>query len=94
MPGIILWCLEHLELKDLGRPVAFLAKMIAQRPLAVQLVGKGLLDPTKMRRLLDRSSPKEVILDGLMIVSDLARMDKVRFGLLSDQYPFPCLLNL
>ncbi|XP_004307883.1 PREDICTED: serine/threonine-protein kinase TIO-like [Fragaria vesca subsp. vesca] len=76
VPGIILWCLEHLELKDLGRPVAFLAKMIAQRPLAVQLVGKGLLDPTKMRRLLDRSSPKEVILDGLMIVSDLARMDK------------------
>ncbi|KAL6127345.1 hypothetical protein ACLB2K_075386 [Fragaria x ananassa] len=76
VPGIILWCLEHLELKDLGRPVAFLAKMIAQRPLTVQLVGKGLLDPTKMRRLLDRSSPKEVILDGLMIVSDLARMDK------------------
>ncbi|KAM5557891.1 serine/threonine-protein kinase TIO [Rosa sericea] len=76
VPGIILWCLEHLELKDLGRPVAFLAKMIGHRPLAVQLVGKGLLDPTRMRRLLDRSSPKEVMLDVLMIVSDLARMDK------------------
>lgn len=82
MPGIILWCLEHLELKDLGRPVAFLAKMIGHRPLAVQLVGKGLLDPTRMKRLLDRSSPREVMLDVLMIVSDLARMDKVRFGLI------------
>lgn len=76
VPGIILWCLEHLELKDLGRPVAFLAKMIGHRPLAVQLVGKGLLDPTRMKRLLDRSSPREVMLDVLMIVSDLARMDK------------------
>ncbi|KAM1676868.1 hypothetical protein FF1_042213 [Malus domestica] len=76
VPGIILWCLEHLDLKDMGRPVAFLAKMIGYRPLAVQLVGKGLLDPKRMRRLLDCSSPREVMLDVLMIVSDLARMDK------------------
>ncbi|XVE68757.1 hypothetical protein DITRI_Ditri09bG0095100 [Diplodiscus trichospermus] len=76
VPGIIIRCLEQLELKDLGRPVALLAKMIGHRPLAVQLVGKGLLDPNRMRRLLDSSSPKEVTLDTLMIVSDLARMDK------------------
>ncbi|KAH0978647.1 hypothetical protein GBA52_005824 [Prunus armeniaca] len=76
VPGIILRCLENLELKDVGRPVAFLAKMIGHRPLAVQLVGKGLLDPNRMRRLLDCSSPREVMLDVLMIVSDLARMDK------------------
>lgn len=77
MPSIILRCLEHLELKDLGRPVAFLAKMVAHPPLAFQLVGKGLLDPNRMRRLLDNSSPREVMLDAVMIVSDLARMDKV-----------------
>ncbi|KAL5564765.1 hypothetical protein UlMin_027929 [Ulmus minor] len=76
VPGIILRCLEHMELKDLGRPVAFLAKMIVQRPLAVQLVSKGLLDPNRWRRLLDNSSPREVTMDALMIVSDLARMDK------------------
>ncbi|KAM1596110.1 hypothetical protein ACFX10_002308 [Malus domestica] len=76
VPGIVLWCLEHLDLKDMGRPVAFLAKMIGYRPLAVQIVGKGLLDPKRMRRLLDCSSPREVMLDVLMIVSDLARMDK------------------
>ncbi|XP_070683250.1 serine/threonine-protein kinase TIO-like isoform X10 [Malus domestica] len=76
VPGIVLWCLEHLDLKDMGRPVAFLAKMIGYRPLAVQIVGKGLLDPKTMRRLLDCSSPREVMLDVLMIVSDLARMDK------------------
>ncbi|KAK9272765.1 hypothetical protein L1049_003142 [Liquidambar formosana] len=76
VPGIILRCLEHIELKDVGRPVAFLAKMTGHRPLAVQLVGKGLLDPKRMRRLLDCSSPRDVTLDVLMIISDLARMDK------------------
>ena len=57
-----------------------LAKMIVQRPLAVQLVSKGLLDPNRWRRLLDNSSPREVTMDALMIVSDLARMDKVRYA--------------
>ncbi|XP_022765493.1 serine/threonine-protein kinase TIO [Durio zibethinus] len=76
MPGIVLRSLEQLETKDLGRAVAFLAKMIGHRPLAVQLVGKGMLDPNRMRRLLDSSSPREATLDTLMIISDLARMDK------------------
>ncbi|XP_050212738.1 serine/threonine-protein kinase TIO [Mercurialis annua] len=76
VPGIILRCLEYLELRDLGRPVAFLAKMVGHRPLAVHLVGKGLLERNRVRRLLDTSSPREVMLDVLMIVSDLARMDK------------------
>ncbi|KAL1174161.1 hypothetical protein V6Z11_A05G458300 [Gossypium hirsutum] len=75
VPGIVLRCLDQLESKDLGRTVAFLAKMVGHRPLAVQLVGKGLLDPNRMRRLLD-SSPRDATLDTLMIVSDLARMDK------------------
>lgn len=79
MPGIILRCLERMELKDLGRPVAFLAKMIRQPLLAGQLVKKGLLDPNRCRRLLDSSCPIEVTLDALMIISDLARMHKVRF---------------
>lgn len=77
VPGIILRCLEHLGLKDSGKPVAFIAKMIGHRPLAIQFVGKGLLHPNRMRILLSASSPKEVILDVLMILSDLARMDKV-----------------
>ncbi|KAJ0015145.1 hypothetical protein Pint_21765 [Pistacia integerrima] len=76
VPGIILRCLDHMDLKDLGRPVAFLAKMIGHRPLAVSLVGKGLLDANRVRRLLDSSCPREVTLDVLMMVSDLARMDK------------------
>ncbi|GAV84051.1 Pkinase domain-containing protein/HEAT_2 domain-containing protein [Cephalotus follicularis] len=76
VPGITLRCLEHMELKDLRRPVAFLAKLIGHRALAVQLVGKGLLEPNRVRMLLDSSSPREVVLDVLMIISDLARMDK------------------
>ncbi|EXB29179.1 Serine/threonine-protein kinase 36 [Morus notabilis] len=76
VPGIILRCLERMELKDLGRPLAFLAKMIRQPLLAGQLVKKGLLDPNRCRRLLDSSCPIEVTLDALMIISDLARMHK------------------
>ncbi|KAK7290480.1 hypothetical protein RIF29_04930 [Crotalaria pallida] len=76
VPGIILRCLDHMELNDLGRPVAFLAKIVCHRPLALQLVSKGLLDPNRMRRLFDGSCQKEVTLDALMIISDLARMDK------------------
>lgn len=79
VPGIILRCLDHMELNDLGRPVAFLAKMVLHRPLAVQLADKGLLDSNRMRRLFDHSAPKEVTLDALMIISDFARMDKVSF---------------
>ncbi|XP_022640398.1 serine/threonine-protein kinase TIO isoform X2 [Vigna radiata var. radiata] len=77
VPGIILRCVDHMDLNDLGRPVAFLAKMVCHRPLAIQLVSKGLLDPNRMRKLFDCSGPKEVTLDALMIISDLARMDKV-----------------
>ncbi|KAM7463574.1 hypothetical protein LguiA_031695 [Lonicera macranthoides] len=77
VPGAILRCLEHMESKDFARPVAFLAKMTGHRALVVQLLGKGLLDPARMRRLLDGSCPREVTLDVLMIVSDLARMDKM-----------------
>lgn len=76
VPGTILRCIHQMELKELGRPVAFLAKMVSHRPLAFQLVSLGLLDPNRMRRFFDCSVPKEVTLDALMIVSDLARMDK------------------
>lgn len=76
VPSSILRCLEHLESKDLGRPVAFLAKMVGFRPLAVQLVRKGLLERDRLRKFFDQSSPRDVTLDALMIVSDYARMDK------------------
>ncbi|KAF3608280.1 hypothetical protein DY000_02048416 [Brassica cretica] len=76
VPSLILRCLEHLDLKDLVRPVALLAKMVGRPRLAVELVSKGLLDPNRMKKLLNQSSPGEVILDSLMIISDLSRMDK------------------
>lgn len=77
MSAIILRCLDHMDLKDVARPVAFIAKLSTQQPLAIQLVGKGLLDPTRVKRLLNGPCPREVTMDILMIVSDLARMDKV-----------------
>ncbi|XP_010671457.2 serine/threonine-protein kinase TIO isoform X1 [Beta vulgaris subsp. vulgaris] len=76
IPILILRCADGLELKDTQRPVAFLAKMTSNKPLAIHLVGKGMLEASRIRRLLDGSCPKGVILDVLMIVSELARMDK------------------
>lgn len=77
VPGHIIQCLKHVDLKDAARPVAFLAKMTSHGPLVVQLLSNGLFNPNIMRRLLDNSSPREVKLDVLMIVSDVARMHKV-----------------
>ncbi|XP_073301386.1 serine/threonine-protein kinase TIO-like isoform X3 [Primulina huaijiensis] len=77
VPAIILRCLDHMEIKDVSRPVAFISKLSNQHPLAVQLVSKGFLDPTRVRRLLNGPCPREATVDFLMIVSDLARMDKL-----------------
>ncbi|KAL8142701.1 hypothetical protein V2J09_015733 [Rumex salicifolius] len=79
IPTVILHCLDNLDLEDTGRPVAFLAKMASHKPLVHQLIGKGLLSPARVRKLLGNSSPREVILDMLMIISDLSRMDKVYY---------------
>lgn len=77
MLGCIFRCLEYVESKDLGKPVAFLAKMTGYPRLVIQLLRDGLLDPNRVKKLLDGCSPREVVLDMLMIVSDLARMSKV-----------------
>ncbi|KAL6532105.1 hypothetical protein OROGR_014075 [Orobanche gracilis] len=77
VPETILFCLDQMELKDIARPVAFIAKLCNQQSLAVQLVGKGLLNSTRAKMLLNSPCPREVTMDFLMIVSDLARMDKL-----------------
>ncbi|KAL6582163.1 hypothetical protein OROMI_006177 [Orobanche minor] len=69
--------LDQMELKDVARPVAFIAKLCNQQSLAVQLVGKGLLNSTRAKMLLNSPCPREVTTDFLMIISDLARMDKL-----------------
>lgn len=75
-PGRILKCLEHIELTDVARPIAIVAKMVGYRPLALQLLTEGLLNPSGVRRLLEFSHTRETVLDFLMIVSDLARMSR------------------
>ncbi|XP_020107815.1 serine/threonine-protein kinase TIO isoform X2 [Ananas comosus] len=76
VPGCILRCIDYINMEDLARPMAFMAKMVGYRPLALQLVKEGLLNPGRVRMLLDGSLPREALLDFLMIVSDLARMSK------------------
>lgn len=79
VPIQVLHCADIVGLEDIRKPVAFLAKMVSCKAIAICLVRKGMLEAARMRRLLDDSSPKEVILDMLMIVSDLARKDVVSF---------------
>ncbi|KAM0954436.1 putative protein kinase ULK-Fused family [Dioscorea sansibarensis] len=75
-PGRILKCLDFIECKDLGRPIAIIAKMVGYRPLALQLLREGLLNPSIVQRVFGGSGPREAVVDFLMIVSDLARMSK------------------
>lgn len=69
--------MDHVDSKDLAKPVALLAKMIAYLPLARQLVKDGLLEASRMRKLLGSSDLKDVVSEILMIVSELARMSEV-----------------
>ncbi|XP_074572486.1 serine/threonine-protein kinase TIO isoform X2 [Curcuma longa] len=76
-PGRILCSLDYLDLEDVSRPIAMVAKMVGYRPLALQLVKEGLLSPNRVQKLLGgQSIPKDAMLDFLMIISDLARMSK------------------
>jgi fused len=73
----MLRCLDYVDMEDLGRPLAIVAKMAGYRPLALQLHKEGLLDPSRVAALLEGPIAKETLLDFLMIISDLARMSKV-----------------
>ena len=77
LPGCITRILKTLEAKDLAKPIALAAKLAGYRPLAGGLVAEGLLDPECMGKIFGGGSPKECLLDCLMIISDLARMSKV-----------------
>ncbi|GJN10615.1 hypothetical protein PR202_ga28723 [Eleusine coracana subsp. coracana] len=74
--GCILRCLDYVEMEGVARPLAILAKMVGYRPLAVQLLKEGLLNPSRVASLFEGPIAKETLLDFLMIVSDLARMSK------------------
>ncbi|EEE53136.1 hypothetical protein OsJ_35944 [Oryza sativa Japonica Group] len=76
VPGCILHCFDHVNMEDLSRPLAIVAKMVGYRPLASQLLREGLLNHSRVEKLLKGPIAKETLLDFLMIVSDLARMSK------------------
>lgn len=77
VPGCILCSLEYVDVEDLARPLAIVAKMVRYRPLALQLLKEGLLTPSRVAALLEGPTAKDILLDFLMIISDLARMSKV-----------------
>jgi len=55
----------------------------SSRVLAGEVVSEGFLDAALMAKLLDPASPKEVVRDVLMTLSNLSRMNKVLFISLS-----------
>ena len=74
---IMRW-LKILDARDLARPVSLIVRLIQNsRSFADGLVKEGLLSSTILHKLLDKSSQKEIILDVLVIISDLARLSKV-----------------
>ncbi|XP_071702086.1 serine/threonine-protein kinase TIO-like isoform X2 [Rutidosis leptorrhynchoides] len=76
LPGQLIKCLEHLELKDTAIPVQLLSIMVNHRSLALELVGKGLLNPKLIKRLLNDSSPTQIKIKVLQIVSEVAKLDE------------------
>jgi hypothetical protein len=70
-------CIDYMSPVDKSKTIAFVAKMVGYRPLALQLIREGLLNPNRVRGFLGNSLPRGSLLDFLMIVSDLARMSKV-----------------
>ncbi|XP_024378756.1 serine/threonine-protein kinase TIO isoform X1 [Physcomitrium patens] len=70
-------CLELLHTNDLGRPVGLIARMVqSSRVLAGEVVSEGFLGAALMAKLLGPASPKEVVRDVLMTLSNLSRMNK------------------
>lgn len=70
-------CIDYMNPVDKSKSIAFVAKMVGYRPLALQLIREGLLNPNRVRVFLGSSLPRDSLLDFLMIISDLARMSKV-----------------
>lgn len=58
----------------------------SSRVLAGELVSEGFLGAALMTKLLDPASPKEVVRDVLMTLSNLSRMNKVLSVSLSVKY--------
>lgn len=78
--GPLIKCLKFLDTKDFGKPVSLIVRLVQNsRTLADGLLKEGLLSPALLSKMLDTNSPKEVVLDMLIIVSDLARLSKVLF---------------
>jgi fused-like protein len=70
--------LRILDVRDLARPVSLIVRLVQNsRNFADGLVKEGLLDSTVLHKLLGKTSPKEVIMDVLVLISDLARLSKV-----------------
>ncbi|KAM0042127.1 putative protein kinase ULK-Fused family [Helianthus debilis subsp. tardiflorus] len=59
------------------------SNMTGYQSMLVQLFGNGLLNPNNMKRLLGNSSSKEVKVNVLMIVSEVACLNKAKYNIVS-----------
>lgn len=71
-------CLKMLDVSDLIRPMSLIGRMAqGSRTVTADIVKEGFLCPSVMSKILSPMSPKEVVLDALATLSNLARMSKV-----------------
>ncbi|MCO5586124.1 hypothetical protein L7F22_040064 [Adiantum nelumboides] len=78
--GPLVDCLKLLDIKDFCKPVSLIARLVQNsKSFADGLLKQGFLSSALLAKTLNKDSPKEVVLDMLIIISDLARLSKVRF---------------
>ncbi|KAH7292834.1 hypothetical protein KP509_28G000900 [Ceratopteris richardii] len=83
--GPLVGCLKLLDIKDFSRPVSLIVKLAQNsRSFGEGFLKEGLLSPVVLPKMLNTNSPKEVILDFLIVISDLARMSKDFYGPIGD----------
>eukprot|EP00201_Polytomella_parva_P004742 CAMPEP_0175073802 /NCGR_PEP_ID=MMETSP0052_2-20121109/20826_1 /TAXON_ID=51329 ORGANISM="Polytomella parva, Strain SAG 63-3" /NCGR_SAMPLE_ID=MMETSP0052_2 /ASSEMBLY_ACC=CAM_ASM_000194 /LENGTH=442 /DNA_ID=CAMNT_0016341775 /DNA_START=45 /DNA_END=1369 /DNA_ORIENTATION=- len=67
-------CVDSLEAEFLAQPVSLISRLVLiASPFAQQFVAMGGLAPSTIQKLLDDRNPAPVLIDTLLVVSQLAR---------------------
>ncbi|KAI5058935.1 hypothetical protein GOP47_0025254 [Adiantum capillus-veneris] len=79
--GPLVDCLKLLDIKDFFKPVSLIVRLVQNsKNFADGSLKQGFLSSALLAKMLNKDSPKEVVLDVLIIVSDLARLSKEFYG--------------
>lgn len=78
---LLVQCLDHLDGEELVLPVNVISRLVlSSLQFAQQFIQAGGLHPSCIQRLLRESNPSPVLIDILLVVSQLARISKDSFN--------------